>query len=582
MRLIFVFPTFFLCISCSNLLKKPEQGMQSQFHWSVIHENDSSIDLSIMLAQKRAVDRILKREKSTVVEKKEKWKKLDSVVNYVLDTRYNHPKVQKWIKYYCQEDRERFQRFLNRGVRYKKMVQEIFLSQGLPPDLYYLGILESGYSKKAVSRAGAVGFWQFMAPTGREYGLKINNYVDERIDPIRSTLAASRYLKELYRQKKTWSLALASYNAGPGRVRKAIRRGVSRNYWSLTRRRLLPYDTREYVPQFLAILYIGKNLKKFNFHEKQVKPLPFLELIEVPSPLKISQIAKTTGLSSKEILKNNLHILKKVTPPEAKKYPIWVQSDYKELLVKNYKALSKHRLRGLKARRFISSYGKKRRSHRVRRGDTLSTVARRYGLSVGKIKRFNGLKSNRIYVGQRLKLYNVRKISSSVQKKVRRYRVRSGDTLSTVARRYGLSVGKIKRFNGLKSNRIYVGQRLKLYNVRKISSSVQKKVRRYRVRSGDTLSTVARRYGLSVGKIKRFNGLKSNRIYVGQRLKLYNVRKISSSVQKKVRRYRIRPGDNLHKISKRFGLTVRQIKKINNLKTDRIIHGKYLLLAGKP
>ena len=141
----------------------------------------------------------------------------------------------QWIEYYCGKGRDRFQRFLNRGAKYKKVVQEMFIDQGLPPDLYYLGILESGYSKKAVSRAGAVGIWQFMAPTGRQYGLKINNYVDERIDPLRSTMAAGRYLKDLYHQKKSWFLALASYNAGPHRVGQAMRRGDTESYWSLTR-----------------------------------------------------------------------------------------------------------------------------------------------------------------------------------------------------------------------------------------------------------------------------------------------------------------------------------------------------------
>ena len=527
MRRIFLLPVFLLCISCSTFLKKSEKGTESQFRWSaaVYGEKKSSIDLSLMLAQKRAVDRILGKGKNSVVEKAEDLKKTDLAVKYVLDTRYNHPKVKKWIKYYCVEDRKRFQRFLNRGVRYKKMVQEIFMSQGLPPDLYYLGILESGYSKKAISRAGAVGPWQFMAPTGREYGLKINNYVDERIDPIRSTLAASRYLKELYRQKKSWSLALAAYNAGPGRVQRAIRRGVSKNYWSLTRRRLLPYDTREYVPQFLAILYIGKNLEKFDFHEKSVEPLPFLELVKVPSPLKISQIAKITGLSSEQIQENNPHLLRKITSPGVKSYPIWVQPDHKQLLAGNYQSLSRYRLKGLKVRHFISSYGKRRRSHRVRRGDSLSTIARRYGLSVKRIKRINNLKSSRIYVGQRLKLRYARKISS---------------------------VGR------------------------------KKKAHRYRVRPGDNLSTIARRYGLSVKRIKRVNNLKSSRIYVGQRLKLRYARKISSAGHKKnTRRYRVRLGDSLHKISKKFGLTIRQIKKMNNLKTNKIIYGKYLLIAAK-
>ncbi len=430
----------------------------SSLYWS--SDDRSSIDFPLVRAQQQAVNRIFNKNKNNT-EKREDQKKSDFVVKYILDTRSTHPKVAKWIEYYCEKDRERFQRFLNRGVRYKKMVQEIFISQGLPPDLYYLGLLESGYSGKAISRAGAVGLWQFMAPTGREYGLKVNNYVDERIDPIRSTLAASRYLKELYRQKKSWFLALASYNAGPGRVRKAMRHGASKNYWSLTRRRLLPYDTREYVPQFLAILYIGKNLKKFNFREEPVEPLPHLELVKVPSPLKIKQIAKITGLSSLEIEKNNPHLLQKITPPGKKNYFLWVRLVHKPLIVKNHSLFSGYRLKGLKVRRFISTYKKKRTDHRVRKGQNLSTIARHYGLSVKKLKRINRLKSSRIYVGQKLKLRYGRRVSSSRSDKRKvRYRIRPGDSLHRISRKFGLTVQQIKKINNLRTDKIINGRYL--------------------------------------------------------------------------------------------------------------------------
>ena len=461
MKWISVFLSFFLFVSCSSLREKSGDRVGVEPFWASLQEDKSSIDLSLMLAQQQAVDRILNKSKNNI-EKKKNQKKSDFSTRYVLDTKSDHPQVRKWIKYYCEEDRERFQRFLNRGVKYKKMVQEIFMSQDLPPDLYYLGLLESGYSRKVVSRAGAVGLWQFMAPTGREYGLKVNNYVDERMDPIRATLAASRYLKELYRQKKSWSLALASYNAGPGRVRKAMRRGSSKNYWSLTRRRLLPYDTREYVPQFLAILYIGKNLKRFNFNEKPVKPLSRLELVKVPSPLKIKQIAKITGLSSEKIQKNNSHLLRKVTPPGAKSYPLWIRPENKQLIVKNHSVLSKHRLKGLKVRRFVSAYGKKRGFHRVRRGQNLSTIARRYKVSVKKLKKINDLKSSRIYVGQKLKLrYGHRGSSSRVyKKKARHYRIRPGDNLHKISKKFGLTVQQIKKINNLRTDKIVYGKYL--------------------------------------------------------------------------------------------------------------------------
>ena len=517
-RLIAIFLSTSFCLSCSSLREDEKVRTFDLEEVRALNSPSSisSVDLSLILSQQRAVDRIRGFNENRPNQDGENP---ETPIKYVLDTQSNHPKVRKWIHYYCQKDRERFQRFLGRGAQYKRMVQEIFTSQGLPPDLYYLGLLESGYSKKAVSRVGAVGIWQFMAPTGRQYGLKINQFVDERIDPVRSTMAAAHYLKELYRQKKSWHLALASYNAGPGRVRRAIRRGDSENYWSLTRRRLLPYDTREYVPQFLAILYISKNLEKFSFTEKKEEGFLNLELIEVPSPLKLKQITRLTGIPLKEIKKNNPHLLRGLTPPGSKNYPLWIKSEYKQIIADNKAKLSKYRIKGLKVRRFISSDRGKPKVHRVRKGQNLSVIARRYGFSVKKLKKINKLKSNRIYAGQKLKLQKTGAVSSPGSFKRKLYRVRQGDSLHRISKKFNLSVKELKKINKLKSNRIYAGQKLKL----------QKTSRR------------------SLGK----------------------------------KRYRIRRGDSLHKISKKFGLTVKQLKKLNKLKTNKIIYGKYLLVARK-
>ena len=459
LRFIAIPLSFFFCLSCSSLEKEETNSffVSDKGEALASFSSNPSMGFSLALSQQRAVDRIRKLSKDKLNHEQEKSQNIS--FKYTLDTKSNHPKVRKWIRYYCEKDRERFQRFLNRGAKYKRMVQEVFISQGLPPDLYYLGILESGYSKKAISRVGAVGLWQFMAPTGRQYGLKINQFVDERIDPVRSTMAAARYLKELYRQKKSWHLAMASYNAGPGRVRKAIRRGDSENYWNLTRRRLLPYDTREYVPQFLAILYIGKNLKKFSFIEEKKENFLDRDLIEVPSPLKLERITKTTGVSLKEIKENNPHLLRGLTPPGSKTYPIWIKPENRQIIADHKKELSKYRIKGLKVRRFISSYRRKRRIHRVKRGQNLSVIARRYGLSVKKLKKINKLKSNRIYAGQKLKLQKTN-LSRHTSLKKRRYRIRRGDNLHKISKKFGLTVKQLKKLNKLKTNKIVYGKYL--------------------------------------------------------------------------------------------------------------------------
>lgn len=478
-----------------------------------------TIDMTLMLAQQRAMDRLGAQKPAEEVEPVEVEEPKKPKIEYVLNTKSDHPKVQKWIKYYTVKDRERFQRFLNRGARYKQIVQDLFVTNGLPPDLYYLGILESGYVGDAISRAGAVGPWQFMGPTGREYGLAINNYVDERVDPIRATLAASRYLKELYRQKKSWYLALAAYNAGPGRVkramRKARRRGRATNYWTLTRRRLLPYDTREYIPQFLAILYIGKNLEKFDFVEKIQEPLPRMELVKVPSPVHLKKVAKITGLSQKRLKKLNPQLVRGMTPPGKKHYHIWVDKQHIETVESQFSEIAKHRVKGLKVRRYVASSSRRRSVHKVRAGQNLSKIARRYGVSVRQIKRWNRLRSSRIYVGQRLKVRKPRVGRTSLPKRRTAYhKVRRGQNLSSVARRYGMTVRQVKRLNGLKRSKILVGQRLKVYSKKSKSS----KQRRYRIRRGDNLTKIARKFGLTVRQIKKMNRLKSNKIKRGQYL----------------------------------------------------------------
>ena len=475
MKWILVLFGFFLCISCSSLRKDSQKQVAAytpgeKRNWAgnpsevlcpqtspQTGQKGSLGNPSLFSIQRKAVDCIYAQSQRTHA-------KDETPVDYryVLETKSNHPKVQKWIQYYSGKDHKRFQRFLNRGVQYKQMVQDLFVDRGLPPDLYYLGILESGYVNKAVSRAGAVGVWQFMAATAREYGLKINNYVDERRDPRRATVAASLYLKELYRQKKSWYLALASYNAGPGRVRRAMRRGASKNYWQLTHRRLLPYDTREYIPQFLAILYIGKDPERFGFVEKSIKELPLLELVKVPSPVKLKQIASVTGLSLEEIKKDNPHLLRGMTPPGSKDYHLWLRPDKRSLVTDKYAVLAKHRIKGLKPTRSIASYRGRRLYHRVRRGESLSVIAHRYGLSVRKLKKTNRLRSNRIYAGQKLRLASSGKVArrGTKGKRIHRYRIRRGDNLHKISKKFGLTINQIKRINNLKSDKIIRGRYL--------------------------------------------------------------------------------------------------------------------------
>ena len=239
-----------------------------------------------------------------------------------------HKDVDKWLKYFTVKDRERFQRFLNRGAKYSQLVHDTLKEEGVPAELYYLAMIESGFSTSARSWASAVGIWQFIRGTGRRYGLKINRYVDERKDPVRATRAAARYLASLYRVYQSWELAMAAYNAGEGRVLGAIMRGHTRDFWELSRKKLLPKETRNYVPKMMAAVKIGQNLNRYNFVSKNSNPYLKPAAVKVPAAVRLKDVAKIAGVSTSTITALNPHIRRGVTPPGKSAYTIWMPKGF--------------------------------------------------------------------------------------------------------------------------------------------------------------------------------------------------------------------------------------------------------------
>lgn len=567
-NIIFLLP---LLISCSLLPKQKH---------TVPSETETEEMVNQAIESYSIIEETATEEENLSLSETEATKppaKKDRKLVYELLPKELNSRVKKWVRYYSVKDRERFQRFLNRGAKYKEVIEDLLVENSLPPDLYYLGIIESGYSTGAISRVGAVGPWQFMRPTAREYGLKVNYYVDERRDPIRSTESAIKYLRWLYKRKGSWNLALAAYNAGPGTVRRAMRRGKSKDYWRLTKKRLLPRDTREYVSQFLAALTIGRNLEKFGFHEQTDIDYPDVELVDVPSPTKLKDISRITGVSVASLKEVNPHLTKGLTPPDDASYELWVPTEYVSKFKGKDNVFIAAKIKGLKPRRYLAdSSGIVR--YRVRRGQTLSHIARRFGLSVAYLKKINGMKSSRIYAGQRIRVK-----SRSYRRSHTYHVVRSGQNLGGIARRYRLSISELKRLNQLRSNKILIGQRLRVKS-RSIapSRSLAKIKGSHTVRNGENLGLIARKYKMSVSQLKNANELRSNRIYPGQKLRVKNGpskkvnRKTASSNKIKNKKYRVRRGDNLTKIASNFGLTLRQIKKKNRLKSSRIYPGQIL------
>lgn len=314
--------------------------------------------------------------------------------------------VLKWIHYFTVTDRERFHRFLKRGNEYKPLVQDILRKHRVPTELYYLAMIESGYVTHARSRARAVGAWQFIQGTGKRYGLQQTRYLDERRDMIRSTEAAARYLKDLHTAFQSWYLAMAGYNAGEGRILRAIMKGNSRDFWHLVEKKALPPETRNYVPKFMAAAIIGHNPEKYGFNDIEAEPFPEHEPAEVPGGVRLQEIARQTGVPLATLKRMNPHLIRAITPADRSSYSIWVPAGKKDEVEGAKAALARTRIRASRTYASAASskhtHGKKVVFHRVRRGEALTLISRRYGVPISRIKKLNSLRSNRIYAGQKL------------------------------------------------------------------------------------------------------------------------------------------------------------------------------------
>lgn len=414
---------------------------------------------------------------------------------------------------------------LRRAGRYREMITRTLAGEGLPRDLIYMVQAESAFQPHARSRAGAVGMWQFMSFRAREYGLKVNWWVDERRDPVRSTQAAARHLRDLYDEFQDWYLVMAAYNGGPGRVRRAIARaGGQADFWTLARRRLLPRETRNHVPIILAVALVAKNPERYGFTIRPDPPLRY-EKVKVGKPIDLRRIAEVLGVDVRVLRALNPHLIRNVTPPDDKDFELYVPPGTAETL-----AAALPRIPEAK-RVYWQRY-------RVRRGDTLSHIAARYGSSAYAIAQANSLSLRSIIrPGQVLVIPSGR--GASVRARARRdrdgqlvYRVRRGDSLSGIAARHRTSAAALARTNALllgsiihPGDRLVIPEPTRPPRTRARSSKGTRASSGgelvHRVRRGETLWELARRYGVTVRDLRRANTFLTGRqLRAGDRLRI--------------------------------------------------------------
>jgi len=364
--------------------------------------------------------------------------------------------VKYFVKYFTLTKRRAFEVWLKRSGRYLPLIKAIFRREGLPEDLAYLAMIESGFNPFAYSRAGACGIWQFMRGTARKYGLRIDYWVDERRDPEKATQAAALYLSDLYSIFEDWRLACAAYNAGEGKITRAILRYRTRNYWKLCRYRYLRRETKNYLPKWLAALIIVKNPKKFGFYVAPDPPLDY-EVVRVPGGTDLRMVALAAGVDFETMRWLNPELRRAKTPPYATSYPVKVPFGTASM-VRTY----------LSRVRFI--YHRRALRYRVHRGDTLLKIASYYKVPLRVLRRANDLRGSLIRAGQIL-IIPYREQASFYLAQARRgssssatyYHVRRGDTLWKISRRFGVPVEKLKRWNSLDSNVIRPGQVLVIW-----------------------------------------------------------------------------------------------------------------------
>ena len=388
-------------------------------------------------------------------------------------------KVHAFINYFTVRDREYTRLMMRRKNLYFPLFEKYLAKYNLPDELKYLAIIESGLNPRAVSRVRAVGLWQFMSATGRYYGLSNNWYIDERMDPEKSTDAACRYLKDLYRMFNDWELALAAYNTGPGNVRKAIRRsGYKKSFWEIYPK--LPRETRSYVPQFVAIIYTMNHLEEHNFFDEGEEMLVRSDTLHVKNFVNFETLASLTGSCLEDLQRLNPSIQRNAVPELGRTFVMRVPLTAKEQLAEDRYAIldsaskvGKKELELLAKAMQGSTYGRERIVYRVRSGDVLGSIAMRHRVKVADIKKWNNLGSDVIRTGQRLNIWVKGSPNTTVAASARNnnsvttiqgaktYTVQPGDTLWDISRKFnGLTIEKIKTLNKLSNSKIQPGQKL--------------------------------------------------------------------------------------------------------------------------
>lgn len=454
--------------------------------------------------------------------------------------------VRNYIILYSEKMPGRIGNILGLCEYYMPIFEEILNKYDMPEELKAMAVIESALNPTATSRVGAKGMWQFMYSTAKSYGLHIDSFVDERMDPVKSADAAARYMMDAYEIYGDWNLAIASYNCGPGNVNKAIRRSGSRAFWDLYP--FLPRETRGYVPAFVGALYTMKYYKEHGIKREGVEMPVHVDTFRINKMLHLKQVCELTGAPLDELKNLNPQYRHEIIPGNDREYILRIPYTYSNAFIDHEDSLYRHKadiyFNPVTLKKIKDGGDGERIVYKVKNGDYLGRIASRHRCTVAQIKRWNNLKSNDIRVGQRLIIYRggvsssssssassasakqsgtTTQASAQAPANTTTYTVKSGDVLGKIAERHGCTVAQLKAWNGLTSNNIRVGQKLKVAAPASNSSSQSASADHivYTVRSGDSFYSIAKNYpGISAQDIMDFNGLSSSNIHPGMKIRI--------------------------------------------------------------
>lgn len=540
---------------------------------------------------------------------KERLKRLDEKSPFNIE--YN-PGLENVIKSFLKNRKRHFERLMGIAQFYFPIFEEEMAKNNIPLEIKYLAVVESALNPLAVSRVGATGLWQFMYQTGKQYNLDITTYVDERSDLIKSSQAASQYMKNMYQIFGDWDLVLASYNSGPGNVAKAIRRsGGQQNYWNI--RKNLPKETQGYVPAFLATMYIFEYHKEHGIVPNKAIANHFAtDTIHIKNHITFKQLSDLLDIPVNEIQFYNPSFKRKEVPAiTGERHYIRLPKDKVALFTSNEEkiyAYVKHE-ESLRERPFerINSrtkdtsaiaalnrdYITRTRYHKVRRGDNLTEIAEKYDVTVTDIKRWNHLRSDRAPLGRRLKI----KMPEEIVVKTSKKEVAKDSTNKAIAA--APSSNEVKYEIQYKTEKVVVNKDVVKY---------------HKVKSGDVLGEIAGKYDVTVAELRKWNKIKGNNIGIGDNIKIIKNEKVVTTVRKEIKvpvtekmeaiaandkaakverikntgiqdstrsvnYYVVTKGDNLGSIAKKHNVSVEQLRAWNNIMGNNVKLGTQLIIS---